>query len=136
MPPERSLLLRTVALNLLVGYITLRGVVDASAALLILTLGTGLALGFVLLALYLRDRLPRFVQTATALFGADLILSIAALPLNIAGAQGAGAWILLGILGWYLAVSAHIFRNALDFHRPAAWAVALAYFFINSLIFL
>lgn len=136
MPAAQSVLLRTVALDLTVGYVTLRTVTDSAGALLILVAGTGLALGFLALALYLRDRRARFVQTATALFGADLILSIAALPINLTGAQGAASWLLLLILGWYLAVTAHVFRHALDFPRPAAWAVALAYFFVNSLIFL
>lgn len=74
----------------------------------------------------------RFVQTATALFGTDALLTLIALPL-LNATVGAGGDVpptlvlaYLGLLVWNVAIVAHILRHALDtrFGTAVFWAVA------------
>lgn len=82
--------------------------------------------------LQMRQLTARFLQTATAVFGTDALITLAALPvlaaLGAPGSQpGSGAVLAyLALVAWNVAVLAHILRHALDtgFGRGALWAVA------------
>ena len=85
----------------------------------------------------------RFVQSATALFGADTVITLAALPLlHTIGPEPEAISPLAGIaylllLGWNVAVVAHVLRHALSTSRGPAlmWAGAyiLGTFIVASL---
>ncbi len=83
--------------------------------------------------LQMRQLTARFLQTATAVFGTDAIITLAALPVlgalggPDAGQPGSGVVLAyLALVGWNVAVLAHILRHALDtsFGKGALWAIA------------
>ena len=93
---------------------------------------------FVAAALALRGHSPRFMQTATALFGSDAIISLAALPiLLIVGAPGeanaTAALAFFVLLIWNIAVVNHILRSALSLAGALSFGVTLMYVFGASL---
>jgi hypothetical protein len=124
----------------------------ASSALVSVSAGAGLALALIQAALDLAllmvvlhtamrmlDRLPRFLQTATAMAGADALIGLVALlPLMLAGpvVESGGApgatTILAGLLFlvlvvWSILVSAHILRHAFDITLGQGAFIAVAY---------
>lgn len=91
-------------------------------------------LGFLAAALWLRGHGPRFVQTASALFGSDIVISAVALPiLLIIGrpdeANALAALAFFALLIWNIAVVQHILRAALSLSSLAGLAASLAYIF-------
>ncbi|MEO8223998.1 MAG: hypothetical protein ABI661_04280, partial [Gammaproteobacteria bacterium] len=114
-----------------------------------LALGQSLALDLVLLCgclwglLRLAGHAPRFRQTLTALFGTGAVLGLCMLPftvwLDAAAAPGkpaVGPTIgLLAVVSWSLVVNGHIFSRALSAPFVAGLAIAVAYFFLNYLVF-
>lgn len=94
----------------------------------------GFNAAFVYAALSLRGLAARFVQTATALFGTDALITAVALPVfRLSGAPEsqtpAAVLAFIGLLLWNLAVVAHIFRHALSIATGAGVLVALGYTF-------
>ncbi len=106
--------------------------------------GQGLAdalliLGLLLLALRVTDRRPRFLQLATALFGAGVLLGLFALaPLSlVAGAEARGEASLAGLpllvlLFWSLLVTGHILRHGFDLRLGQGVLIAVAYNLLAS----
>ncbi len=89
-------------------------------------------------ALALRGHGQRFMQTATALFGCDAIISLAALPvLLIIGAPGeanaTAAFAFFALLIWNIAVVNHILRSALSLSGVLSFGITLLYVFGASL---
>ncbi len=84
------------------------------------------------IALSFTNKQRRFMQTITALIGADTLLSLLALlPMILAltattdSAQLFFAGLLfLGLIGWNLLVTGHILRHALDVHL--IWGISFA----------
>lgn len=109
-----------------------------------IAVGQGLAdalltLGLLWLALGLTDRRPRFLQVATALFGAGALLGLFALaPLGlVAGAESRGETSLAGLpllvlLFWSLLVTGHILRHSFDLHLGQGVLIAVAYNLLAS----
>lgn len=103
----------------------------------------GLLLGFnaafVYIALTLRDLRPRFIQSMSALFGTDAVISAVALPVlfllgppaaNEASAgSGVAAIAFLALLVWNIAVVNHILRQALEVSRLVGLLATLGYIF-------
>lgn len=104
---------------------------DPALQLLVLI---GFNAAFAYAVLQLRGLGARFVQTATALFGTDALITAVALPLlRLSGAPEsqapAAVLVFIGLLFWNLAVVGHIFRHALSVAMGAGVMVALAYTF-------
>jgi hypothetical protein len=107
----------------------------------------GLAMTLLLpwLLLVWRQRRERYAQTLGALAGSGVLFTLLFLPLALwarqhtppAGVQEltqqqiAAGWLVLGLLGWKLAVNGHILRHALDLPRSAGLGLALAWFLIE-----
>lgn len=94
-------------------------------------------LAFLAIALWLRGYGPRFVQSATALFAADALISTAGLPiLLLVGrpdeATALGALTFLILLVWNIAVVNHILKAALAMTNPLSLGITLAYIFGGS----
>lgn len=143
LPASQSLLTTLLALDLAISLIALGSVVSPGQALLSAGVTLGLGLGFTYLALVLREKPGRFLQTATALIGIDLVISLVALPLTLTlvsqaapdgsvSPEPALGVALLAVLAWNVAVVANIFRHALDQRWPAGVIVALAYVFVTT----
>ena len=85
----------------------------------------------------------RYRQTLTAMFGTGALLGVCMLPFNYwldAAATpdkpAIGATIgLLAVVSWSLAVNGHIFSRALSTPFAAGLAIAIAYFFLNYVVF-
>jgi hypothetical protein len=134
--PASTALLGTVLLaDVLVGAV-LGLVVDLSPAI---ALAEGLVdivftLGLLYLALRLLDRLPRFLQTATALLGAGAMLEVVAiLPLSLLPSgqpsqqSALAGLLLLGLIGWSILVTGHILRHSFDLRLAQGVVIAVAY---------
>ncbi len=94
-----------------------------------------LMLGALHLALKITDKLPRFVQTATALVGADTLIGlIALLPVGLAGPtiEDSPQLLLAGLMfmalvAWSVLIVAHILRHAFDIKLMQGAIIAVAF---------
>jgi hypothetical protein len=135
--PASAALLAVVLVAGLLGGVLLS--VSAGAALLA---GVGqtlldflLMLGVLHLALKFTDKLPRFLQTATALVGADTLVGIVALvPVGLAGPglDDSPRLLLAGLLfmalvAWSVVITAHILRHAFDIKLMQGAIAAVAF---------
>ncbi|MDH5183564.1 MAG: hypothetical protein OEX12_06685 [Gammaproteobacteria bacterium] len=119
LPQGKTLLHWMIVLHLLFG--TLYSLPDTS---LFKSLHQELALllfnlGFVRVVLMLNKHPERFVQSATALLGADVLISGTGLVLYVVLIQGLGLQALsdtvnILLMLWSIIVTAHVFRHALD----------------------
>jgi hypothetical protein len=145
LPAAPGLLTAIVVVDLLLSVAVLSTGLDSGQALLMVAMSIGAGLLFCYAALYLRSLSNRFLQTATALFGTDIIITLVAMPLSFIAIQplapdGTGTLgpdVALGLLivtVWVLAVVGGIFRHALELSWPAALAVALAYVVVTASI--
>jgi hypothetical protein len=82
-------------------------------------------------------RQARYPQALAALFGAGTILNLALLPVAVLVAEGGPRFELAGalagsvVMGWGLAVLAHILRHALEIAWGLALALGAAYLFVS-----
>lgn len=108
---------------------------QAAAAALISTL---LVVALVHGTLMLTGRTHRFGQTVTAMAGAEFMLGLLALAITLwyysGGSEGAASILGLLLLGWNVAVAAHIFRHALDGTTWLGIVSALAYTMISYFV--
>jgi len=93
---------------------------------------------FTWLLLKIRSKPERFLQTATALLGTGVIISIIAVPLGILALNAAGTEAafapsmgLLIIIIWSVGIAAHIFSRAMSRPMIEGIAISLVYFIIN-----
>ena len=95
------------------------------------------------LCLRVRQHLPRFTQTMTALAGTGALIGLVAWPIVLwmtgaAGAEqgggGLATLVFLLVLGWSLAVTATIFQAALSVARPVAIVLTVAYLVLSVYI--
>lgn len=103
-------------------------------------------LGFVYLCLHAFDKLPRFVQTITALASTGAVLQLVALPFvpdaisaekiqsATPEAQMSIALLMLMIVIWNLAVCTHIFRQSFGIRLPSAMLLTVSYLMINLFV--
>jgi hypothetical protein len=93
--------------------------------------------------LRLAGHAARYRQTLTAIFGTGALLGVCMLPFNYwidmaaqPGKPAVGPTIgLLAVVSWSLVVNGHIFSRALSARFAAGLAIAVAYFFLNYLVF-
>ena len=132
LPYSRDFLILTMAASVGAGLLAVAALEESRVALLELALTYLFTVGFLYAVLSFRRLNSRFVQTASAVFGADALITLVALP-ALHAASGAGAerpvtglaMLALGL--WNLAVLGHIFRHALDTILPVGVLLALAY---------
>jgi hypothetical protein len=131
-PASMLLLGLAVAANLAVG--TGLSLVETGwiEALTQSVMGILMLAGFFGGALYFTRKLPRFLQTATAAFGCDTLISSLAVPLLIWGqltpdVKGVAGVLLLLMMFWQITVIGHILRHALSIPFIAGLGLALAY---------
>lgn len=101
-----------------------------------------LMLGALHLALKLTDKLPRFVQTATALVGADTLIGVIALvPVGLAAppVEDSQQLLLPGLMfivlvAWSVMIAAHILRHAFDIKLAQGAVIAIAFDILAFLV--
>ncbi|MDD5319202.1 MAG: hypothetical protein PHD43_01050 [Methylococcales bacterium] len=91
-----------------------------------------LVAGFIWIILYLARKLGRFYQVLSAVLGTDALISFFALPAIASMETGQGGLlvflVMLGVIGWYWAVTGHIFRNALE--QSLIFSLGLAFLYL------
>lgn len=135
--PASSLILGMVVAASMLGsmLLALSAGQEAFVGLLQGLMDIGLTLALVYAILRLTDKPARFLQTATALVGADTFIGlIALLPLSVAaGADQASSFVVLagflflGLVFWGVLATAHILRHALEIRLIQGILVAIAY---------
>ncbi len=142
LPVSLFLLLVCIAVSIATGFFPvlnhLKGIYPALAASL---MDAGLILLFLRGGLYFLEKEPRFLQTATAIFGSGAVINIPLLLLElmVSGAQtdvmkAVAALLFLLMVVWGLMVLGHILRHALDIRFAGGVAIALGYFILVSLL--
>jgi hypothetical protein len=148
LPPSMLLLAAVVALNcaltLLFGMLLPRP--EGPFALrTAFEVALGLAWIWALLAIF--GRAARFLQTATAIFGTSAlltppVLALIAVVLKLGQGSPLAApvlFALLGVLVWYVLITAHILRSALELKLFVAIVLTLLYmgceYFISTRLF-
>ncbi len=93
----------------------------------------GLMLGVLRIALFLRGHPDRFNQSATAVMGSGILMSLLALPLLAGGVASGGevgeggVMLLLGMVVWSVVILGHILRHTFDLTPGQGVAVAAFY---------
>lgn len=93
----------------------------------------GLMLGALRIALFLSGHPARFNQSATAIMGSGILISLLALPLLAGGAVSGGevdagsVMLLLGMVVWSVVILGHILRHTFDLTPGLGVAVAALY---------
>ena len=131
LPAGRSVVLGMLAFYVLIAALSLNLGRTPESPTAVLLLATGLPLVLVWIVLRLKDRVSRWEQTVSALYGTSALLSLISLPLNLdPGAEPAPGLVLISLLLflWSFAVDAHIWRNALDTSFAAGLGVAMILF--------
>lgn len=94
---------------------------------------TLLLAGFSVLLLTLYGLRSRLVQTMTAMAGCEVLIGLASVPLSIwlqngdKANMGLPALLALLLVGWYVAVVAHIWRHALGVTKSLGFLFAIGY---------
>ncbi|MFP4129444.1 MAG: hypothetical protein ACLFSJ_01760 [Halorhodospira sp.] len=137
LPYAPQQLIGVIAGNAVVTYVAATNLPGTGPAGLQVAVATAFALAFLYGLLTLRSLQARLVQSATALFGTDMIINLplAALsfPLATHGAEGApwAATAVLLLWLWQLAILGHIFRHTLEMRWALGVLLALAYSFLS-----
>ncbi len=137
LPANSSLLILLVAVAWVVQTLLISQLDEGGTVGLEVTLAVAFSLLFTWLALTLRGGTNRFLQTASALFGTNLVLLVPVAPLLfMAGSNGDGALqtLLLALWIWSIAIKAHIFRHALDLPIAGGVLVAIGYTILSLFI--
>lgn len=136
---SHALLTIMFILNVLAGLLLIGDVrPHPAAALLESFLGACLLLVTLKGMLYLRQIDARFIQSATAMMGSGLMLSLIALPLLVLAGSGeeatlAGALLLLLVM-WSIIVFAHILRHTFTLPLSLAIGFGLLYTFFSYVV--
>jgi hypothetical protein len=101
-----------------------------------------LMLGVLHLALKALDKRARYLQTATALVGADTLIGLVALlPVGLAGPSLEespqlllAGLLFLGLVVWSVVVTGHILRHAFDIKLAQGVAIAVAFDVLSFVI--
>lgn len=131
LPTGRSVLLVCLGFYVLVAALSLNTGRTPDYPTAVLVLAAGLPLILVWIVLRLKNRVSRWEQTLSALYGTSALLSLLTLPFNFdTGPEPAPPIILisLAVFLWSFAVDGHIWRHALDVSFAAGLAVAMLLF--------
>jgi hypothetical protein len=138
--PASLVLLRLTLITYgLSGFFVLLLSVDLLTAGLMVLIDVGLLSALTYGMLNLWNYRIRFIQTLTALLGTGTLLQLLILPVSIWMAQELTAarapefpWLLsLGLIGWSIAVIAHILHHALSISRSLGLLYTLGYVILS-----
>lgn len=138
-PASRHLLVVCLLLHAMTGIALGSFSLPVSHALFSAISGTLLMTAMVHAVLIVNRYQARFVQTLTALAGCEVILGLLAIPVTTIyyasdTGKSAAALLSLAILGWNVAIAAHIFRHALSTTRGMGFIYAITYTLITIII--
>jgi hypothetical protein len=97
-----------------------------------------LMIGFAALMLTYVNKMKRFNQVSSALFGTDTLINFLAIPTILTLEIGQGGWLvfmlMLALIAWQCAVIAHIIYNALEQNMVISFALAFVYLMASYLV--
>jgi hypothetical protein len=131
LPIARSLLPSCLTLYLVVTTISFAAGQRPENLPMVMALAVALPLLLCWIVLKLANRLARWEQTVSALFGTSALLSMLSLPFSLmAGSEPTPpmALMLLAVFFWSFAVDAHIWRHALQVSFATGLALAVVLF--------
>lgn len=136
LPPSRELAFVFIAAHLAVGSFWALFSEAPQATLVSALVGTMFMVAVTHGLLVVRGMSERFHQTVTAMAGCDLIVAAIALPLGLTSGASVEVSMLVSLVlvGWTLAISAHIFHHSLEIGRFASFGLALAYLITSLFI--
>lgn len=134
-PPSAWLLQVLIIVYALVGFLILFVGTHWTDALLQVVAEIALIIAFTKVMLYWARKPERYVQTASALFGTDALISFFALP----GVTGMNAGrmtllafvVMLGLMVWHWLVTGHILRHALS--QSLVFGLGIAFLYIVAM---
>ena len=139
LPPSGTLLAVVLVAHTLVGVAVAAVSLGFRQALAAGIVDTALMCGLTTGLLVLRTLRERTVQTLTALAGAGTVIGVLAYPASLwlhdaheaNESSAAAGLLLLAVLGWSLAVSAHVLRHALSAPYYIGLLIAVAFYWIS-----
>ncbi len=142
LPVSTLLMGLTLGGHVLLGVVLFAFRMPLPEALLAAVTGTALLGAMTVSLLYVNRLQSHWLQTLTALAGADVVVGMAALPvtawlhgsLDEGAASGLPGLLFLLLLGWNLAVSGHVLRHALSAPLPLGIVVALVFYVLSVTI--
>lgn len=142
LPASQLLLLLSLAAHLLASWILALPALGPYRSLAAAFTDTLVLVGLTVALLAQQDRSARFGQTTTALAGTGALVSLLATPpvywlyhLRQAGGDTATLNLLILLLMiWSIAVTAHIMRHALSTNLAAGAVLAVLYFFVTVMV--
>ena len=135
LPASRELLGILLVVHLVSGVFLSIINYSFAQAVLVALLGTLIMVGMVQGILALNRKGARLVQTLSAMAGCETLFGLVALPISLWFHSGEGkdgaVMLSLLVLGWSIAVSAHIFRHALSTGPGLGFGTAIFYTFVS-----
>lgn len=139
LPASQFLLGATLFVHWLIGVVLGLVAGESSYALFVALIGTLSMVALVHGVLVLHGRSARALQTVTAIAGSEALLGILAIPVTVwfvSGGPGRdlAALFSLLLLGWNVAVVAHVLRHALSTTQATGFVYAIGYMFFSLAI--
>jgi hypothetical protein len=136
LPASSALLWLALAAHWLTGVVLALYTLSPGEAMLSAFIGTLIMVALVHSLLVVHRLQYRFVQTLTALAACEALLGIIAIPLTAWFYMGGdirdiAAMFSLLLLGWNIAIAAHIFRHALKVTMGMGFLFAVGYTLIS-----
>ena len=133
--PQSSVLLRHTIISFsIVSYLLKQISVDSFNALLQVGVELIIIISFTLLILSISNKFYRFVQTACALIGTDVLISLFAMPiiatLSLDSNNILASFSMLALIIWSWLVTTHIIRHAIN--KPFSFAAGIVFLYIFS----
>lgn len=133
--PHSLLLFRLSMLGYaIISFLLIQISVDGFNALLQVGVELLIIISFTGLVLFITNKRKRFLQTACALFGADALISVLAMPviatLTIDNSNVLASFTMLALMIWSWLVITHIIRHAIN--KSFSFAAGLVFLYIFS----
>jgi len=132
LPASSTLMGAAIVATAVINAVVMQQYATDAEPLLHIMLLLGFSLAYLALVLQLTGHMPRFIQSATALFGTDAFISMAAVPVLVlvgppTDVTTGGAFAYLALLIWNVAVVNHILREAMSVSTAISLATSLGY---------
>jgi hypothetical protein len=137
LPAGRAVLVLCVLIYLVITTLSFSAGERPDNLGLVLALAVSLPLILCWIVLKLANKLARWEQTLSALFGTSALLSLLTLPVSLAASgepSAPMALIMLATFFWSFAVDAHIWRHALAVSFSTGLAVAVILFAVTLFV--
>jgi len=137
LPFSRFLMMLSIGAYFIVGLFISNGEQTFGLAIVTTSVDTGLLVSLAYLGLWVRDSIPRAVQTVTALAGTGALFELAGWPLVSflqtleEGQTSVLSLLLFVLIIWNITVIGHILKHALELPMWIGTGIALLYIYTS-----